>query len=177
MRFVLPREKVRLDKPSQRLGRYRGPTFQIAGTKRHGDAGLHTFVILTWELLSSRYQVRWQGLTHGSIRQKSATHRWQAVSANHARGVCDPLDRRVGRSCRLLSASWSAISFAIKPMTGARNSTRLNYVPMGLVGRARAAGISNFASQVEPHEDDAPSMSSRVLVRAQTRGRLRSLSR
>src|SRR2546427_12003103 len=40
-------------------------------------------------------------------------------------------------------------------MTGARNSTRLNFVPMGLVGRARAAGISNFASQVEPHSDRA----------------------
>src|SRR5207245_2853947 len=40
-------------------------------------------------------------------------------------------------------------------MTGARNSTRLNYVPMGLVGRARAAGISNFASRVEPRADGA----------------------
>src|SRR5437899_10719500 len=40
-------------------------------------------------------------------------------------------------------------------MAGARNSTRLNYVPMGLVGRARAAGISNFASRVEPRADGA----------------------
>src|SRR5207244_7086402 len=71
----------------------------------------------------------------------------------------------------------SANPFAIKPMTGARNSTRLNYVPMGLVGRARAAGISNFASRAEPPADDAPSKWSRVLARAQTRGRLRSLSR
>src|SRR5881296_3806635 len=54
-----------------------------------------------------------------------------------------------------LSSPESANPFAIKPMTGARNSTRLNYVPMGLVGRARAAGISNFASQVEPHSDRA----------------------
>src|SRR5256885_3773305 len=52
-----------------------------------------------------------------------------------------------------LSSPESANPFAIKPMTGARNSTRLNYVPMGLVGRARAAGISNFASQVEPRAD------------------------
>src|SRR5438552_6337312 len=37
--------------------------------------------------------------------------------------------------------------FAIKPMTGARNSTRLNYVPMGLRGRGTAAGISKFASR------------------------------
>src|SRR2546427_11567536 len=48
-----------------------------------------------------------------------------------------------------LSSPESANPFAIKPMTGARNSTRLNYVPMGLVGRARAAGVSNFASQVQ----------------------------
>src|SRR5438128_8494232 len=109
MRFVLPREKVRLDKPSQRLGRYREPTFQIAGTKRHGDAGLHTFVILTWELLSSRFQLRRQGSTAWIHPTKSATHRWQAMGANHAGDVCDPLDRRVGRSGRLLSASWSAI--------------------------------------------------------------------
>src|SRR5437879_11639347 len=38
--------------------------------------------------------------------------------------------------------------FAIKPMTGARNSTRLNYVPMGLRTRGTAAGISMFASRV-----------------------------
>src|SRR5438094_10014548 len=31
-----------------------------------------------------------------------------------------------------LSSPESANPFAIKPMTGARNSTRLNYVPMGL---------------------------------------------
>src|SRR5256886_14441405 len=49
-----------------------------------------------------------------------------------------------------LSSPESANPFAIKPMTGARNSTRLNYVPMGLVGRARAAGVSNFSSQGEP---------------------------
>src|SRR3989475_11643258 len=38
--------------------------------------------------------------------------------------------------------------FAIKPMTGARNSTRLNYVPMGLRTRGTAAGISMFASRL-----------------------------
>ena len=35
-------------------------------------------------------------------------------------------------------------------MTGARNSTRLNYVPMGLRGRGRAEGISKFASRIVP---------------------------
>src|SRR2546428_13767677 len=69
----------------------------------------HTIVIFTSELLSSRYQVRWQGSTHESIRQKSATQRMQAIGADHAGDVSDPLDRRVGLSCRLLSDSWSAI--------------------------------------------------------------------
>src|SRR6266571_3924092 len=41
----------------------------------------------------------------------------------------------------------SANPFAIKPMTGARNSTRLNYVPMGLGHSRTAAGISNFVSR------------------------------
>src|SRR5436309_2096324 len=49
-----------------------------------------------------------------------------------------------------LSSPESANPFAIKPMTGARNSTRLNYVPMGLRGRGRAEGISRFASQIVP---------------------------
>src|SRR2546426_12786134 len=39
-----------------------------------------------------------------------------------------------------LSSPESANPFAIKPMTGARNSTRLNYVPMGLVGRQERRG-------------------------------------
>src|SRR5207245_6044821 len=72
-----------------------------------------------------------------------------------------------------LSSPESANPFAIKPMTGARNSTRLNYVPMGLVGRARAAGISNFASRVEPPADYAPPKWSKVLARVQMRGRPR----
>ena len=49
-----------------------------------------------------------------------------------------------------LSSPESANPFAIKPMTGARNSTRLNYVPMGLRGRGRAEGISKFASRIVP---------------------------
>src|SRR5256886_6858402 len=38
--------------------------------------------------------------------------------------------------------------FAIKPMTGARNSTRLNYVPMGLRTRGTAAGVSKFSPRL-----------------------------
>src|SRR5712691_4437727 len=48
--------------------------------------------------------------------------------------------------------------FAIKPMTGARNSTRLNYVPMGLRTRGTATGISKFASRVgrpNPHPGES----------------------
>src|SRR2546430_2155860 len=39
-------------------------------------------------------------------------------------------------------------------MTGARNSTRLNYVPMGLVGRARAAGASTHVDRAVREEEE-----------------------
>src|SRR2546422_5082158 len=43
-----------------------------------------------------------------------------------------------------LSSPESANPFAIKPMTGARNSTRLNYVPMGLVVAQERRGDLTF---------------------------------